>query len=67
MSTRERRPEETLNNNPGDQPTNPVRERVDSLRSHAGDLLATARTVINQALSGESENYLNTVRQRGGQ
>jgi hypothetical protein len=67
MSTRERRPEEAQNQNPESQPATSARERVDSLRDRARELLATARSVIDQTLSGESEDYLNSVRQQGGQ
>jgi len=67
MSTRERRPEEAQNHGAETQQTNPARDQVDSLRQRATELLATARSVIDQTLSGESEDYLNSVRQQGGQ
>jgi hypothetical protein len=67
MSTRERSPEEAQNNDAETQQANPAREQVDSLRQRATELLATARNVIDQTLSGESEDYLNSVRQQGGQ
>jgi hypothetical protein len=67
MSTRERKPEEAQNNDAETQQTNPARDQVDSLRQRATELLATARNVIDQTLSGESEDYLNSVRQQGGQ
>jgi hypothetical protein len=67
MSTRERKPEEAQNNEAETQQTNPARDQVDSLRQRATELLATARNVIDQTLSGESEDYLNSVRQQGGQ
>jgi hypothetical protein len=72
MSERERRNEQAVTNNPsgdGDdsQDQQPGRERVDSLRQHATELLAAARTVIDDTLSGESEDYLNSVKQQGGQ
>jgi hypothetical protein len=70
MSEREKRHEEQIQPNPGNddtEPTNPAREQVESLRTHASGLLAAARSVIDDTLSGESENYLNSVRQQGGQ
>jgi len=67
MSTRERKPEEAQNNDAENQQTNPARDQVDSLRQRATELLATARNVIDQTLSGESEDYLHSVRQQGGQ
>ncbi|MGD8415254.1 MAG: hypothetical protein PVF33_13525 [Candidatus Latescibacterota bacterium] len=67
MSTRERKPEERQINDATPQPATPARERVDSLRNRAEELLATARNVIDRTLSGESEEYLHSVRQQGGQ
>jgi len=71
MSERERRNQQTTNNQTGDggdsNDQHPARERVDSLRQHATELLAAARTVIDDTLSGESEDYLNSVKQQGGQ
>jgi len=71
MSTRERRNEQAEGNQPdtGDEPQaeHPASEHVESLRRHATELLATARSVIDETLSGESEDYLNSVRQQGGQ
>ena len=71
MSTRERRNEQAAGNQPGTggepQAEHPAREHVESLRRHATELLATARSVIDDTLSGESEDYLNSVKQQGGQ
>jgi hypothetical protein len=68
MSTRERRNEQ-VQPDTGDEPQaeHPASEHVESLRRHATELLATARSVIDETLSGESEDYLNSVRQQGGQ
>ena len=68
MSEREKKREEEAQ--PAAEETHPVspaREQVESLRTHASGLLAAARGVIDDTLSGESEDYLNSVRQQGGQ
>jgi hypothetical protein len=70
MSTRERRPEEEVRHNSGNDdstPANPVRQEIDRLREHTSGLLAAARGVIDDTLSGQSEDYLTSVRQEGGQ
>jgi hypothetical protein len=70
MSTRERRPDEQIRHNPGNDdnnPASPARRDADRLREHTAGLLATARGVIDNTLSGESEDYLTSVRQDGGQ
>ena len=68
MSEREKKHEEQVQPAAEEtQPVNPAREQVESLREHATGLLAAARGVIDDTLSGESENYLNSVRQQGGQ
>ena len=70
MSTRERRPEEQIRHNPGsddNNPASPARRDADRLREHTAGLLAAARRVIDDTVSGQSENYLTSVRQDGGQ
>ena len=67
MRTREKRNTEAEQNTAVAQPMSPAREQVETLRSRVTELLATARSVIDETLSGESEGYLNSVRQQGGQ
>jgi hypothetical protein len=67
MSTREKKNTENERINAGAAPASPAREHVETLRRRAAELLATARSVIDDTLSGESEDYLNSVRQQGGQ
>ena len=67
MSTREKKHNEIQENAVEAQPMSPAREQVERLRRRATELLATARHVIDETLSGESEDYLNAVRQQGGQ
>lgn len=67
MSTRERKHRELEQDAAEAQPMSPGREQVETLRRRASELLAAARSVIDDTLSGESEDYLNAVRQQGGQ
>ena len=70
MSTRERRPNEQTRHNPGNSdntPASPARREADRLREHTAGLLAAARSVIDNTVSGQSEDYLTSVRQDGGQ
>jgi hypothetical protein len=65
---RERRSErQNEHHTPGAQPVNPGRERVDSIYQSARNMLSAARELIDETLSGESEEYLESVRQAGGQ
>jgi len=68
MSTREKKKTEVEQNDAVEaQPMTPAREQVETLRERATELLTTARNVIDDTLSSESEQYLNSVRQQGGQ
>jgi hypothetical protein len=67
MGTREKKITDAESGAVEAQPMSPARERVETLRRRAGDLLSAARTVIDDTLSSESEDYLNAVRQQGGQ
>jgi hypothetical protein len=68
MSTREKKNTEAQQQRAVEaQPMSRAREQVETLRERATELLATARNVIDDTLSSESEQYLNSVRQQGGQ
>lgn len=67
MSTREKKITEAEQNTVEAQPMSPAREQVETLRQRATELLAAARGVIDDTLSSESEEYLNSVKQQGGQ
>lgn len=67
MSTRERKRDDIERDAIGPHPEIPEQNRIDALQQHARDLLNTARRLIDNTLSGESEDYLDAVRQQGGQ
>jgi hypothetical protein len=67
MSTRERKHEDVRSSPVAQQPIPRERRRVETLQRNARTLLDTARGLIDDTLSGQSEEYLNAVRQQGGQ
>jgi hypothetical protein len=67
MSTRERKRDDIQHEASAPQPGGPEQNHFDGLQRHARDLLDTARHLIDNTLSGESEDYLDAVRQQGGQ
>jgi hypothetical protein len=67
MSAREKRREDVQTDVAEQQPSSPQRDHIDTLQRCARDLLSTARQLIDNTISGESEDYLDAVRQKGGQ
>jgi hypothetical protein len=72
MGTRERRREEvnrqsTEHDEVEGHMFNRARNRIAGLQQDARDLLDLARPLVNDLISGESEDYLDTVVQESGQ
>lgn len=67
MSDRERKREDVQPEPVAQQPSTQERNQFETLQHNARELLDSARQLIDDTLSGESEDYLNAVRQQGGQ
>jgi hypothetical protein len=68
MSERERRNEDAARETQRtDPPSNEARERADSLRGNARNLIAAAHRIVDDTLSSNSEDFLKATRQQGGQ
>jgi len=67
MSDREKKREDVQPEPVAQQPSTQERNHFETLQHNARELLDSARQLIDDTLSGESEDYLNAVRQQGGQ